>query len=135
MSKMKNVWAVSGSIGAESTVLAAARALGEHVVLVDAAAQARAVGDSVVNLAKGVCAAVKAAAPQLVIVDNSRNGRLLSGLIAAAVKANVITDPNELSAGDGVTGRRMVFGGAALKTERALSPTAVVLIWLVLFVV
>ena len=124
--KFEKVWVIAGSASAVPSLLAAGKALGENVSLVNAAAQAEADGNSVANYARGIASAVKEAAPQLVIVDNSKNGRLLAGFVAAAVKANVLSDPAELCTEDGVCGKRMVYGGAAFKTEKALSATAVV---------
>lgn len=133
MSKVKNVWVFADGAEECKYLCSAAQILGENVTLVYIGQASDALGAqkayvcacSAVNAAPRVAAMVKEAQPELVLTATSKNGRLCAGLVAAAVGATVLTDLSELNADDGITGRRMVYGGAAIKVEKASSCTAV----------
>lgn len=133
MSKVKNVWVFADGTEECQYLCSAAQALAETVTLVYIGQASDAVGahkayvctHSAVNAAPCVAAMVKDARPELVLTATSRNGRLCAGLVAAAVGATVLTDLSELCADDGITGKRMVYGGAGIKVEKASTGTAV----------
>ena len=74
---------------------------------------------SVVLYAKAIAALVKEQAPQLVLVEQSRNGRLLAGVVAAALGTSAQTDIAELKTDDGFVTKRAGYGGLAEKVEKA----------------
>lgn len=63
--------------------------------------------------------------PELVLIEQSRNGRLLAGAVAAAFNTAVQTDIFDLQFDGGFISRRAGYGGLAVKTERS-SQTAVI---------
>lgn len=137
MSKVKEVWAIASSSTEIAELVSAAKTLGESVVLVYRGERDSAVGadkayylggnaKSFAEYAPTAAALVKAAIPALVLTRSSRDGRLAAGLVAAALGVSVITDLMELTVEDGeILGKRMVYGGAAIKTEKAISAGAV----------
>jgi len=68
---------------------------------------------------------IKTEQPSLVLVESSRKGRLMAGIIAAAMGTSVLADAAEITVDNGVVTQRMVYGGAALSTERSTAPTTV----------
>lgn len=133
MNKLKNVWVIAEGSAECKTLCSAANALGEEVTLIYIGDAAEAAGaqkayvsdESAVNTAPAAAALIKQAKPDLVLTSVTKNGRLAAGLAAAAVEADVLTDLSELCIDDGVSGTRMVYGGAGIKVEKALSGTAV----------
>lgn len=133
MSKVKNVWVLAEGSGENKFLCSAAQALGEEITLVYIGQAADAVGakaayvstENIVNVAPAAAALVKKAQPELVITANTKNGRLAAGLIAAAVEATVLTDLSALEVEAGAVGTHMVYGGAAIKVEKAVTATAV----------
>ena len=70
---------------------------------------------------------VAAEAPDVVLTGTSANGRLAAGIVAAKLKAGIITDVSELTFDNGqITSARIVYGGAAIKKERIISHCAVI---------
>lgn len=66
-------------------------------------------------------------APQLLITEANRDGRLLSAAVAAEYSASVLTDCTDLWLEDGkVYAKRMSYGGKAVRTEYAAGGMAVV---------
>jgi len=63
--------------------------------------------------------------PELVLVEQSRNGRLLAGAIAAACGTSVQTDISAIDYDGAFVTKRAGYGGLAVKTERS-TETAVV---------
>jgi electron transfer flavoprotein alpha subunit len=139
MKKLKSVWIIATEAGRIAELAAGAAAWGEETALVYAGPREKAVGAETVyylgslsevsysSYIPAVVALVREKQPELVLAESSRNGRLAAAAVAAAVGASVLTDIESLEAGgDGVVARRMVYGGAARKTEKACGPTAVV---------
>jgi electron transfer flavoprotein alpha subunit len=61
--------------------------------------------------------------PDLVLVENNRNGRLLAALLAARLPAAPITDPSCLWVEQGqIYSQRLVYGGSAERIESAAAP-------------
>lgn len=128
MSKVKNVWVVAaGSAIAELT--SGAAQYGETVTLVytgdkDAAVNA----DKAYYLGEGsfaLCGAAAAklvaeAKPELVLLSATKDGGLVAAQIAAVCGTSVQTDAGEITVdGDAVVTSKMVYGGAATKTEKS----------------
>ena len=139
MSKLNNVWVVAESISAISELSSAALRFGENTALVYAGERSSAKNVSkayhLENVSETSFAAYLPAlarflsenAPNLILIEATNNGRLLSAMIAASVKTSALTDVSELYvAEDGsVMSKRMVYGGAAFKTEKSSCATAV----------
>lgn len=128
MSKVKNVWVVaSGSTINELTTGAAQ--YGETVTLVYAGDKASAVNAdkayymgeaSMVIYAAKIASMVAEAKPELVLFGSNRDGRLAAAHVAVACKTSVQADAAELIVEDGaVTTSKMVYGGAATRTEKS----------------
>jgi electron transfer flavoprotein alpha subunit len=66
-----------------------------------------------------IAALIKQEQPGLVIVEPTKRYKLIAGRIAALLGTSVITDILEL--GEDLAAERMVYGGAALRTEKAAS--------------
>lgn len=137
MAKFNNVWVITDSSSAIPELISGAKVFGEKVVLVYAGNKEAAVGadkayymdldaQSVVNYSAKIVKMVVEAAPELVLLSNSKNGRLLAGQVAAAVGTTVFTDISSLVADEnGLSSTRMVYGGSAIKTERSAHATVV----------
>ena len=70
---------------------------------------------------------IAAEAPDAVLTGTSANGRLAAGIVAAKLRAGLITDISELTLDDGqITSARIVYGGTAIKKERIISRCAVI---------
>lgn len=77
-------------------------------------------GSSVALYAGAIAAVIKEAAPQLVLVEQSRDGRLLAGVIAAALGTGVQTDVDSLKLEEGAfITTRPGYGGLAVKKEKS----------------
>ncbi|MEG1789321.1 MAG: electron transfer flavoprotein subunit alpha/FixB family protein [Oscillospiraceae bacterium] len=64
--------------------------------------------------------------PQLVMCSSTQNGRLAAAAVSAAFGVGVMSDCMEIHIKDGfAVSTRMVYGGAAVKTERALGNPAI----------
>ena len=139
--KVNNVWVISEQPASVCGLVSAAKELGEHVVLVYAGEKTAAVGadkaywlgdmssDSFVNYIPAIVELVKSDSPELVLTGVSANDRLAGSAIAAALRCAVFSDVSELNVSeDGVVAKRMVYGGAAFKTEKSNTKTTVVVL-------
>lgn len=121
MSKLQNVWVIAESESAIRELSAGAVALGEKSALVIFEKP-----DSMAVVISAIVATVKKNQPDLVLVESSKNGRLIAGLIAAAMGTSPLSDICEISVDSGaVVTKRMVYGGMAFKTERAVGGTVI----------
>lgn len=84
-------------------------------------AQADAMFEDYTNTIASIVEKVK---PTLFLVEPTKRCKLVIGRLAAKLGASVITDVSELTK-DGVT-KRMVFGGAGVRTEKAVTETTIV---------
>lgn len=81
---------------------------------------------SFVNCTKDIAALAKELAVELVLCAPSRNGRLAAAVIGSSFGTSVMSDCTSLCIEDGqLTAKRMVYGGAAVKTERPAAFPAV----------
>lgn len=75
---------------------------------------------SVAAYSAAIAELIKSAAPELVMLEQCRNGRLIAGIVAAALNAGVQTDPFELSESDGgLVTKRLCNGGFSVLAERS----------------
>lgn len=138
MDKLKMILVVSGSDKTLEELSAGARTLGERVTAAYIGGSVVAMsadegyffdikGTSFVFAVPGVVKLAKELRPQLIMTEASADGRLLAGMLAAELGTSAIADCADIAVDDGkVTGRRMVYGGKAIKTETAGGETAVV---------
>lgn len=139
MSKLAKVFVIAEHKDAMKELVSGAAQLGETTALVWAGDKGQAAGADTVyylgelsnerileHYAPAIINIIKNEQPNLVLVETSRKGRLLAGMVAAALGTSVLADAAEISVDGGVTTKRMVYGGAAFSTERCTAPTAVV---------
>ena len=123
MNKLQNVWVIAESAAAEELVAGAA-VLGENTAVVRCEGLET---GSYVNSIPSIVKLVKEKEPELVLTEATKNGRLVAAAIAAAMGTSVLTDTSELKVeNSAVVSKRMVYGGAAFKTEKVSEGTAVV---------
>lgn len=141
MAQTNEIWVVAESSSAMRELMSEARKLAEKTVLVTAASKEEtcgadkaycfATGDSRSYLAcvPALVDAAKDAAPDVMLVEASRNGRLAAAALAVSFSTAALCDVIDFTMGDGfVEVRRMVYGGVAIKTERVRTPTAVIVV-------
>ncbi len=139
MSKLRDVWIIAETAEAIASLTAAGASFGEKTTLIYSGDRSLAKGadvayylgelknESFINYIPQIIRLVCGEKPAMVLAETSKNGRLAAGAIAAALECCVLSDVSSLGVTDGgVTGVRMVYGGAAFKTEKALSETVVV---------
>ena len=139
--KVKKVLALTDNDSQVQELASAAVELGEEVVLVyggekDAAvgaARAYWLGDfknsTFINSVSDVVAIVAKEQPDLVLVCNSTNGRLAAGYISVANDVAVMSDASSVEVTDGgIVTTRMVYGGAAIKTDKSTSAMTVIVL-------
>ena len=141
MDKIQTVLVVAESPAGIAGLTTGAASLGEKTVLICSKDSCQAVrvnmaylmGDldqySLLNYIPDIIKKVEELSPQLVLTENTQNGRLLAAAIAAKTRSSALVDLTELSVSDGrVIGKRLVYGGAAVKTEAGTGDTVVVCI-------
>ncbi|MEG1758712.1 MAG: electron transfer flavoprotein subunit alpha/FixB family protein [Oscillospiraceae bacterium] len=139
MEKIKNVWVVASGVSTINELTCGAARLGDKVTLIYAGERASAVNAdkayylggigadaSFVSYIPTVAAMAADSRPELILLDSSKNGRLAASFIAVACGTAVQTDASEIEvSGGAVLTKKMVYGGAATKTEKS-GGTAVV---------
>ena len=82
--------------------------------------------ESLSSCAAALAELIKEERPELVLLDSGRDGRLLAAHIAAACGTSVQTDALEIFLDEGgVRTSKMIYGGAAIKTEESSSMAVV----------
>lgn len=135
---LNNVFVISSKKANSFALCLEAAKYGEHVTLIYAGEKDEAVNaekaywlgsldnNSFVTLIPQIVALIKENKPELVLIELTKNGRLAAAHAAVALETVVLTDVSELSVEEGkVSGKRMVYGGSAVKTE-SVSGSAVV---------
>jgi electron transfer flavoprotein alpha subunit len=132
MSKLNEVWVVAESEAAAIELTAGALTLGDKAVLVyagDASVPSSASivyyfdtsQESFLGFAPAIAELVLEKKPDLVLAEGSKNCRFAAGVIAAKAGVGVHADLSEIWTEDGaVFSKRMVYGGAAFKTEKSV---------------
>lgn len=77
------------------------------------------------DASKTVAAILKNENAGLFLVETSRRGKHIAGYVAALLETSALTDINSLS--EDLTATRLVYGGAAVRTEKPLGACAVAL--------
>ena len=148
---IKNVWFITDDQSAIGELAAGARKLGEHVTAVlfseqDQAKEAIAHGADQVYLfkktegsfiegySKEIAGLIRAEQAGLVMVYSSASGKLIAGRIASQLETSAISNVSDLYIEDDhVVAEHMVYGGLALRKEKALSDTVVLTVGLGVF--
>lgn len=123
MSKLNNVWAVADANASTAELERVASVIGSNVTVVTCPE-----GVCFINCIPAIANAVVDAKPDAVITAATKNGRLLAGRLAVMFDTVVLSDLSAVTVNeDGVRTGRMVYGGAAIRTE-VVSGTAVLCI-------
>ena len=139
MSKLQNVWVLADQEELGKEICSGADELGEKVSIVYAGEKDREMeGDTAYYLGEitetrrwtgyvpAIVRLVKEKKPNLILIGATKNGRLIAGALAAACETSVLTDITDIMIEHGVTVKRMVYGGAAYRTEQAEGETLIV---------
>ena len=78
------------------------------------------------SYSKAIADMIREAEVNLVMVHASVSGKLIAGKIAAQLGTGALANISDIDVEDGIVVKHMVYGGAAVRTEKALSKTAVV---------
>lgn len=132
MTKLENVWVIADSIDSQAELCAGADHLGKKVTLLFAGNKNLVANADVVyylgEITNGmiiehyiptILSLVLKEKPDLVLVSSTKRGRLIAAAIAAEVGTSVLSDVKEILITDAVESKRMVYGGAAFRTEKA----------------
>lgn len=135
---LNNVFVIASKLSSSFALGTAAAQYGENVTLVYAGERDGAVNadkayylgsledNTFISYIPEIVRLVKENKPELVLVELTKNGRLAAAHIAVALGTGVLTDVSELCADGGkITGKRMVYGGSAIKTETIAAPAVV----------
>lgn len=129
---MKNIFVFANNADYVAELTAGAKALGEKVSLITCGSSYGSADTvykysaeaSVATLLNDIAATVSGA--DLVLCEASRDGKLVGGFVAAKMSTSPLCDASSLSIVDGVAEiTRLVYGGAAIKIERAPLPAVV----------
>lgn len=120
MKKLNNVWAVADGNASVEELKRLAAVLGSKATVLTCASEG-----TFLNLIPAVMKKLENEKPDAVITANTKNGRLIAGLLAAKFDTLVLSDLSDLSIEpEGVCASRIVYGGAAVR-EELVSGTAV----------
>lgn len=143
---LRNVWVITDNQTAIAELCGGAQQLGEYVTAVlfgdkNQAEAAIALGADKVfvfgqsedfiieEYSKSISELLHTEKADLVLVYSSVSGRLMAGKIASQLGTSAISNVSELNLEDGnMIVKQMVYGGAAIRTEKLLSDIAVVTI-------
>ena len=76
--------------------------------------------------AKAIAEQIKSDAPELVMLDSSVRSRLMAGKVAAYLGTAVTSGTSSINTDDGICVSRMIYGGAAVRSEKLTAPISVV---------
>lgn len=138
---LNNVWIITDDQNTVGELCSGGRQLGEQVSVVlfgdqTQAEEAIALGADQVYLfgasgmieghSKAITELVRSEGAKLVMVHSSIRGKLIAGKIASQLGTSAISNVSEFTIEDGITVKHLVYGGAAIRTEKATSETVVV---------
>lgn len=139
--KVKKVLVIADNDSQIQELASAAAELGEEVVLVYGGEREAAAGadkaywlgelrnDSFINCIPQLIKLVAEESPCIVLASGSSNGRLAAAHVAVANDAAVLSDASSLIVdAEGVTVTRMVYGGAATRTDKSCADLHVVVL-------
>ncbi|KEF37832.1 electron transfer flavoprotein alpha subunit apoprotein [Schinkia azotoformans MEV2011] len=140
---VKKVWIITDDQNTIGELCGGGRKLGEHVTAVlfgdqAVADEAAYLGADQVYLfeqngnamieanSQPIVELLREEKPNLVMVYSSTRGKLLAGKIASQLGTSTLSNISEFAAEDGsIVVKHMVYGGAAIRTEKALSETVI----------
>jgi electron transfer flavoprotein alpha subunit len=142
---VKNVWIIADQPKVIAELCGGARQVGEQVSAVlfgeqKQAEEAIAYGADQVYLfaqpgesvmleaySQAIAELLRAESANLVIINASMRGKLIAGRIASRLQTSALSNVSELTAEEGsIVIKHMVYGGAAIRTEKALSDIVIV---------
>lgn len=145
MSKLKKVWVLSDKPAALAELCHGGGILGEEVLAVvpgarESAEQAVKWGagrvfwlqeagrdETLEDYAPILAERIRQEQPELILIRANARGKLIAGRLAATLATNVLTDALSVAVADGqVIVEHRAYGGAAIRTEKCLSGTAIV---------
>lgn len=138
---LNNVWIITDDQSTVGELCSGGRQLGEQVNVVLFGEQAQ--GEEAIRLgadnvylfnttgmieghSKAIAELLRSEGAKLVMVHASISGKLIAGKLASLLGTSAISNVSEFSIEDGVVVKHMVFGGAAIRTEKVTSDTVVV---------
>lgn len=130
----EKIFVFANEAGAAAELIEGARGLGGRVYLVSCSDISGAdelysysADCSVATVLPQIAEVIKKQAPELVLCDSSRDGRLVAGYVGATLLTSPISDVMSLDCSDNsVTATHLVYGGSAVKTETCALPCVVV---------
>lgn len=140
---LKKVWIITDDQNTVGELCGGGHKLGEHVTAVIFGDQAQAEeasflgadqvylfeqqGDSMIEKhSKAIAELVREEMPNLVMVYSSTRGKLIAGKISSQLGTSALSNISEFQVEDGsIIVKHMVYGGAAIRTEKALSETVI----------
>lgn len=141
---LNNVWLITDDQNAVGELCSGGRQLGEQVSIIlfgdqNQAQEAIALGADQVFLyrrpenagmlegySKSIAELLRAEAAKLVMVYSSVTGRLIAGKIASQLSTSALSNISQFTIENGsIIVKHMVYGGSAIRTEKALSNTVV----------
>lgn len=143
MSKINKVWVLAEKESGLAQLCAGGRQLGEQVAAVvlgtkEEAEKAIAMGADTVywlgepkpenmmeDYVKTISELLKKERPDLLMVQPSKRGKLIAGRLAASIGTSVLVDAAEIVVDEKIKVTHLVYGGAAFRTERALTETTI----------
>lgn len=141
---LNNVWIITDDQNAVGELCSGGRQLGEQVSVVLFGDQAQAeeaislgadqvflyakpVTGMIEGYSKSIAELLRSEGAKLVMVHSSVSGKLIAGKIASQLGTSAISNVSAFAVEDGnVVVKHMVYGGAAIRTEKAISETVVV---------
>ncbi|MEG1758683.1 MAG: electron transfer flavoprotein subunit alpha/FixB family protein [Oscillospiraceae bacterium] len=135
---IEKVWAIASTTSSIRELTVGARLLGESTALITTSASAGG-ADVIYRLSEEnnssflfylptIIELVKEHSPQLILVEPTRDGRLAAGQLAAALGTSPLPESMCLEVdGEGVTSKRLVYGGNAIRTEHSPLPAVVIM--------
>ncbi len=139
--KAKKILVIADNDSQIQELASAAAELGEEVVLVYGGEREAAAGadkaywlgelrnDSFINCIPQLIKLVAEESPCIVLASGSSNGRLAAAHVAVANDTAVLSDASSLTVdAEGVTATRMVYGGAATRTDKSCADLHVVVL-------
>lgn len=140
---VKKVWIITDDQNSVGELCGGGRKLGEHVTAVLFGNQAQAEeaaflgadqvylfeqnGDSMIEAnSNTLVELLREEKPNLVMVYSSTKGKLIAGKIASQLGTSTLSNISEFAVEEGsIIVKHMVYGGAAIRTEKALSETVI----------
>lgn len=139
--KVNKVLVITDNDAQIKELVSAAKIFGEEVALIYSGNKESALGaerafwlgemkeESFVNFIPGIIKFSKDEKPDIVILGNTSNCRLTAAHLAVATDTAVLTDVSAMQLeDDGLRAERMVYGGAAIKTDKSSAEMKVVIL-------